>query len=197
MAIASYVSTHDIDIIQSFLKWMPNSLIDGFKICWDQRNACMLNNGVTWKLQDVSSLWVLIQYTHKEICILAACSDNILLCTSQGSHLYTISQIICSGGISNRNGKITAITHISANFKLLQVPFFFNKYRSRSAGIFFWLIFWWAGTFFSNSPYCSFSTYKSLAQIYRDSAGIPKRFYELFSPPCTLCRRLIHAMLPQ
>ena len=33
-------------------------------------------------------------------------------------------------GISNRTSKITAITRISTNFKLLQVPFSFNRYPS-------------------------------------------------------------------
>ena len=79
----------------------------------------------------------------------------ITLCTSQGSNAHTISQVICSGGISNKNGKITAITRISANFKLLQVPFSFSRYRYHSAGTVLWFIFWWAGTFSSNSHYRS------------------------------------------
>ena len=95
--------------------------------------------------------------------------------------------MICSGGISNRNGKITEITRISTDFKWLQVPFSFSKYRSHSAGTVLWLIFWWAGTFSSNS-HCR-SLYRgpanasySLTGVSYDSAGIPKRFYALFYP---------------
>ena len=40
---------------------------------------------------------------------------------------HTISQMLCSGGISNKDGKITAITRISANYNCC-------KYRSHSAG---------------------------------------------------------------
>ena len=68
------------------------------------------------------------KYVKKEICSLATCSDNIVH-ISRVTCAHTISQMICSGGISNRNGKITAITRISANFKLL-------KYRSHSASTF-------------------------------------------------------------
>ena len=76
------------------------------------------------------------------------------LCTSQGSHVHTLF-LICPCGISNKNGKITVITSISANFNCC-------KYRSHPTGTvlilqvpFSGLYFWWAGTFSSNSHYRS------------------------------------------
>ena len=75
----------------------------------------------------------------------------LALCTSLGSHVHTISQMICSSGISNKNGWITATTCISATFKLLQVPFWFSRYHHHSAGTVLWITFWRAGTFSSNS----------------------------------------------
>ena len=80
------------------------------------------------------------------------CSNNIMH-ISRVTCAHTISRIICSGCISNKNGKITAITRIAANLKFLQVPFSLSRYRSHSAGTVIWLIFWWAGTFSSNSHY--------------------------------------------
>ena len=70
---------------------------------------------------------------------MATCSDSIVD-ISRVTCAHTISQMICSGGISNRNGKITEITRISTNFKWLQVPFSFSKYRSHSAGTVLWLL---------------------------------------------------------
>ena len=107
---------------------------------------------------------------------------------------HTISQMICFGGISNRNGKITVITRISAKFKLLEVSLFFNKYRSHLSGTILWLICWWAGTLSSNVCYCFLyhgptNTSCSLTGVSRDSAAIQKRFYTLFTP--------VHMMLPK
>ena len=90
--------------------------------------------------------------------------------------------MICSGGISNRNGKITEITRISTNFKWLQVPFSFSRYRSLAYILMSrYLLFKFA------LPFSLAQTYKRLVQPYRgflyDSAGIPKRFYALFFTP--------------
>ena len=77
----------------------------------------------------------------------------IALWTSQGSHVLTLFlrwYALVVFQTSNRNEKIIATTRISANFKLLQVPFSFSKYRSHLVGTVLWLIFWCAGTFSSN-----------------------------------------------
>ena len=52
----------------------------------------------------------------------------ITICTSHGSH--DIPQTRCSDGPVNRNEKIIVVTHITANSKLLQLPFSFRHYLS-------------------------------------------------------------------
>ena len=119
---------------------------------------------------------------------MATCSEFIVH-ISRVTRAPNISQMIWSGGISNRNRKITAITRISANFKLLQVylQLSCSKYRSHSAGTVLWLIFWWAGTFSSNSHSRSLYTgpsnaLYSLSTPSCDCTSILKRFYAFFYP---------------
>ena len=74
----------------------------------------------------VSSLLITV-YVKKYVAWLHV---PIALCASQASH--NISQTICSDGISIRNEQkiITVVTRISANSKLLQIPFSFSKHHS-------------------------------------------------------------------
>ena len=69
--------------------------------------------------------------------------------------------MICSGGISNRKGKITEITRISTNFKWLQVPFSFSRYRSLAyISMCRYLLFKFA------LPFSLARTYKRIVQPY-------------------------------
>ena len=80
---------------------------------------------------------------------------------------------------------------ISANSKLLQVPFSFSR-----------LVFWWAGNFSSNLHYRSLyhrptNASYSLSRGSRNSVGILKCFYALLLPLCTFSHCLVHAMQTQ
>ena len=85
-----------------------------------------------------------------------------------------------------QNGKVTAITHISANFKLLQVPFSFSKYHSHSASTIHYILMSRYLLFKFALPFSLARTYKRLVQPYR---GFPrlcrysKSFLRTFSTP--------------
>ena len=82
----------------------------------------------------------------------------ITLCTSQGSHVHTLFL----WWYFKQNWKINAITRISANFKLLQVPLAFSKYRSLVYILMNrYLLFKFA------LPFSLARTYKRLVQPYR------------------------------
>ena len=101
--------------------------------------------------------------------------------------------MICSGGISNRNGKITETTRISTNFKWLQEPFSFSKYRSLAYILMSrYLLFKFA------LPFNLARTYKRLVQLYRGLLRLcrySKTFLRtFFLHLCTLSRCFVHAM---
>ena len=100
---------------------------------------------------------------------------------------HTISQMICSCGISNRNGKITEITRISTNCKWLQVPFSFSKYRSLAYILMSrYLLFKFA------LPFSLARTYKRLVQPY---GGFPRlcRYSKTFLRTFYLCAHSVDA----
>ena len=76
------------------------------------------------------------------------------------------------------------------------------KYLSHLARTVLWLVFWWAGTFSSNSCYCCLdhrptNTLYSLTGGSSDSLGILKSFYSPLLPLCPLSHCLIHLMPSQ
>ena len=88
--------------------------------------------------------------------------------------------------------KITVITCVSPNTKLLKVPFSSSKYRS--------LAFILMGRYLLfrfGLPFSSQWTYKRLVQltrVSRYSPGILKCLYALLIPLCTLSHCLIHTI---
>ena len=121
-----------------------------------------------------------------EICSLATCSDSIVD-ISMVTCAHTISQMICSGGISNRKGKITEITRISTNFNDC-------KYRSHSASTVLIQQVPFSGLYLMSRyllfkfalPFSLARTYKRLVQPYRGFLRLcrySKTFLRTFSTP--------------
>ena len=99
----------------------------------------------------------------------------ITLCTFQGSPVHTLFLRWCALGLfqtgMENNCDYLSQFQIAASTILIQ------------QGTVLWLIFWWAGTFSSNSHYLSFSvarTYKRLTQPYR-GFGRLYQYSETFS----------------